>query len=89
MTTFFEAAATDAQSAAINWAGGTGTFWIWGEFDGASVMLEASPDGENWFAVGTSLCFAERGVGAFALGPCKLRASLSGAGAATSITARL
>lgn len=89
MTAFFQAAAADESSAPVAWPGGTGTFWTWGEFDGASVALEASPDGENWFAVGTSLQFGEKGVGAFALGPCKLRATLSGAGVATSVSARL
>ncbi|PKP77545.1 MAG: hypothetical protein CVT81_09035 [Alphaproteobacteria bacterium HGW-Alphaproteobacteria-3] len=89
MTAFFQAAAADESSAPVDWSGGTGTFWAWGAFDGASVTLEASPDGENWFAVGTSLQFGEKGVGAFALGPCKLRATLSGAGVATSVSARL
>jgi hypothetical protein len=85
----FIPARPDRRQAAADWSGGTGTFWAWGAFDGASVTLEASPDGENWFAVGTSLQFGEKGVGAFALGPCKLRATLSGAGVATSVSARL
>lgn len=89
MTAFFQAAVADESSAPVEWSGGTGTFWTWGEFDGASVTLEASPDGENWFTVGTSLQFAEKGVGAFALGPCKLRATIAAAGAATSVSARL
>ncbi len=89
MTRFFEAATADGSSAATDWPGGTGTFWVWGEFAGATVTLEASPDGDNWFAVGASLSFSEKGVGAFALGPCKLRAALSGAGDATSVSARL
>ena len=89
MTAFFQAVGADGSSAPVAWPGGTGTFWTWGEFDGASVALEASPDGENWFTVGASLVFGEKGVGAFALGPCKLRATLAGAGAATSVSARL
>lgn len=89
MTTFFEAAIADGSSAPVDWMGGTGTFWAWGDFAGACVALEASPDGDNWFAVGASLCFAEKGVGAFALGPCKLRAAISGASAGTVVSARL
>ena len=89
MTALFQAAAADESSAPVEWSGGTGTFWTWGEFDGASVALEASPDGENWFTVGASLVFGEKGVGAFALGPCSLRATIAGAGAATSVSARL
>ncbi|MEP2829867.1 hypothetical protein [Parvibaculum sp.] len=89
MTTLFDAAVADGSSSAVDWTGGTGTFWVWGEFDGATIALEASPDGENWFTVGTSLRLDEKGVGAFALGPCKLRAAISGAGAGTSVSARL
>lgn len=89
MTAFLQAAGADGSSAPVAWPGGTGTFWAWGEFDGGSVALEASPDGENWFTVGASLVFDEKGVGAFALGPCKLRATIAGAGAATSVSARL
>ena len=89
MTTFFEAMTADGPSEPLDWAGGTGTFWVWGEFGGASVALEASPDGENWFTVGASLRLSEKGVGAFALGPCKLRAAVSDAGAETNLSARL
>lgn len=69
------------------WHGGTGTFWAWGEFDGATVALEASPDGENWFTVGQSVSFDERGIAAFALGPCRLRATITDAGEGTLVNA--
>jgi len=87
MAKFFDDAAESGSSAAIDWQGGTGTFWAWGEFDGATVMLEASPDGEIWFTVGEPVCFGERGLAAFALGPCRLRATIADAGEGTSISA--
>lgn len=87
MAKFFDEAAENGSSSPTLWQGGTGTFWAWGEFDGATVMLEASPDGENWFSVGEPVCFTERGLAAFALGPCRLRATISDAGEATNISA--
>lgn len=77
----------NGSSQVIEWTGGTGTFWAWGTFDGASVALEASPDGTSWISVGSAVRFTQDGVGAFALSPCKLRATVSGAGAATNISA--
>ncbi|MFN6941617.1 MAG: hypothetical protein ACK4OG_06425, partial [Parvibaculum sp.] len=59
------------------------------EFGGARVALEASPDGDTWFAVGDAVSFAEKGVAAFALGPCRLRATIAEAGEGTSISARI
>ncbi|MBO6678268.1 hypothetical protein [Parvibaculum sp.] len=87
MAKLFDEAAANGSSEPMPWQGGTGTFWVWGAFDGASVMLEASPDGENWFTVGESVQFSERGIAAFALGPCRLRATIANAGADTSISA--
>jgi len=82
------AEATESMnSAPIEWQGGTGAFWVWGNFDGATVSLEASPDGENWFALGADVTLQEKGVGGFALGPCRLRATLANASASTSVTA--
>lgn len=78
---------TDGSSQVIDWTGGTGTFWAWGTFGGASVSLEASPDGTTWIPVGTALSFAQNGVGAFALSPCKLRATVTGAGGMTNVSA--
>ena len=80
-------ATADVSSAPIDWQGGTGAFWAWGDFDGATVSLEASPDGENWFVLGAEVTFREKGVGGFALGPCRLRATLANASASTNVTA--
>ncbi|MDO8423948.1 MAG: hypothetical protein Q7S99_17495 [Parvibaculum sp.] len=78
---------SDGSSPVIDWTGGTGTFWVWGTFGGASVSLEASPDGATWIPVGTAVSFAQNGVGAFALSPCKLRATVAGASGATNVNA--
>lgn len=89
MSRFFDEAAESGSSVPAEWQGGTGTFWAWGDFGGASVALEASPDGETWFAVGEAVNFTEKGVAAFALGPCRLRATIAEAGEGTSISARI
>lgn len=89
MATILNAATANGSSAAVEWTGGTGTFWAWGSFGGATVALEASPDGATWFAIGQAVTFTQQGVGGFALGPCKLRATLSGAGATTNVSAIL
>lgn len=87
MTKLLDEATASDSSVPVDWPGGTGTFWAWGEFHGATVTLEASPDGENWFTVGPSIQFEEKSVAAFALGPCKLRATLTGAGEDTCVSA--
>lgn len=89
MAKFFDDAAASGSSAAIDWQGGTGTFWTWGDFNGATVTLEASPDGEIWFSLGEPVSFSGKGVAAFALGPCRLRATIAEAGEGTSISARV
>lgn len=89
MAKLFSDASSNHSSDSINWSGGTGTFWVWGTFDGATIKLEASPDGSNWFDVGTAATLTQKGVAAFALGTCKLRATLVDAGASTSLSAAL
>ena len=89
MATILDAATANGNSTPVEWTGGTGTFWAWGTFGGATVALEASPDGENWFTVGPAVSFTQQGVGGFALGPCRLRAALTGATGTTSVSAIL
>lgn len=89
MTKLLADATADMNSTPIDWQGGTGAFWVWGNFDGATVSLEASPDGDNWFALGTEVTMLEKSVGGFALGPCRLRATLANASASTSVTAMI
>ncbi len=87
MAKLFDETNENGSSEVLLWQGGTGTFWTWGGFAGAMVSLEASPDGENWFTVGTAACFAEKAVGGFAIGPCRLRATITGATETTRISA--
>ncbi|HUD51409.1 hypothetical protein [Parvibaculum sp.] len=89
MATILNGATANGSSTPVDWTGGTGTFWAWGIFGGATISLEASPDGANWFSVGQAVSFSQNGVGGFALGPCKLRATLSGATGTTSVSAIL
>ncbi|ABS62170.1 hypothetical protein Plav_0547 [Parvibaculum lavamentivorans DS-1] len=87
MAVFFQDSNANGSSDALVWQGGTGTFWTWGEFAGATLSLEASPDGENWFIVGSPGVFSEKTVSGFALGPCRLRVTIEGAGEETRISA--
>lgn len=87
MATILNGVTADGSSALIEWTGGMGTFWVWGVFGGASVALEASPDGAHWIEVGPSVSFTRDGIGAFSLAPCKLRATVSGATDDTNIFA--
>jgi hypothetical protein len=89
MATILNGATVNGSSTVVEWTGGTGTFWVWGSFGGAMVALEASPDGANWFPIGQAVSFSQNGLGRFALGPCKLRASLSGATETTNVSAIL
>ena len=79
MATILNGVTENGSSALIDWTGGTGTFWAWGVFGGATVALEASPDGAHWICLGPSVSFTQDGIGAFSLAPCKLRATVSGA----------
>ncbi|MCE9649802.1 MAG: hypothetical protein K8R18_09290 [Parvibaculum sp.] len=87
MATILNGVTANGSSPLVDWTGGTGTFWAWGTFGGATVALEASPDGSSWIAVGASVSFTQDGVGAFSLAPCKLRATVSGATATTNVCA--
>lgn len=87
MATILNCVTANGSSPVIDWTGGTGTFWAWGTFDGATVALEASPDGVTWISVGPAVTFTQNAIGAFALAPCKLRATVSGATGTTNICA--
>lgn len=89
MAAILSGATANGNSTVVEWTGGTGTFWVWGSFGGATVSLEASPDGTHWFPIGHAVSFSQNGFGSFALGPCKLRASLSAATGTTNVSAIL
>jgi hypothetical protein len=87
MATLFAAQTTNATSQAIDWNGGVGTVFASGTFDNASIKLQASFDNAtSWVDIANSNLTAAGAIN-FTLGNVKLRLSLSGAGAATSITA--
>lgn len=56
--------------------------YCWGNFDGATVSLEASPDGTEWFSV---LSFTQKGIKGMGIKARFLRGSVSSAGAATNV----
>ncbi|HEY4342835.1 MAG TPA: hypothetical protein VGN05_00700 [Parvibaculum sp.] len=87
MATILNGVTANGSSRLIDWTGGTGTFWAWGTFGGATVALEASPDGTTWISVGPAVSFTQDGVGGFSLAPCKLRATVAGASGATNVSA--
>ena len=87
MARILDGVTSDGSSPVIEWTGGTGTFWAWGTFGGATVTLEASPDGDHWISVGPAVSLGRDGIGAFALSPCKLRATVSGATGTTNVNA--
>lgn len=68
-----------ATGAPFFWAGGEGEFEVSGTFSGATVTLQKFlSDGATWVDVGTENTLTAAGMGAFKLGPCKLRAKVAG-----------
>lgn len=75
-----------------DWPGGTGTFAVWGTFDGATVKLQClPPGGATWIDVGADVSIdTAAAVGAFQLGPCKVRANIaSGSQSSQSLSAQV
>lgn len=68
-----------ATGAPFFWAGGEGEFEVDGTFGGATVTLQKFlAQSQTWVAVGTENTLTAAGMGAFKLGPCKLRALVAG-----------
>lgn len=88
--TLFSARTTDGNSAAVV-AGvrGPSTFIVYGTFDGATVKLQASPDGTNWTDVPSASLTAAGRYAIPAMVYKYARANVSNDGAGTSITAVL
>lgn len=59
------------------------TVFAWGNFAGAFVVLQGSPDGQEWFDL-TS--FTAKGVIGIGLNVRYLRAQLGNAGSSTSVS---
>lgn len=62
---------------------------VYGDFDGATVTLEFSPDGgTTWITAGTETTFTTAGGGNFYINPTiSVRFSVTSADAGTSVTA--
>lgn len=80
----FSGQTSNGQSATVSWTGGSGFFRVWGTFGGASVRLQASFDGSEWFDI---VAHAAKGISHFTLPSCALRADLSGASGTTALSA--
>ena len=89
MSTFeqeFTTQTANGSSSTQTWEGGLGHMFVSGTFDSCTVALEVSPDdGTTWVAVGGDASLTAAGCVSFELNPCKVRLTLSSAGAATSI----
>lgn len=58
------------------------TIFVWGVFDGATVRLQGSPDGNEWFDLANFNAKEVLGIG---LNVRFLRASVTNAGATTNL----
>ena len=77
---------SDGSSSEFDWPGGKGTYMARGTWDGATVTLEMSADGDNFISVGTDAELTAVGAGGFDVSGCKLRVTMSSAGT-SSVTA--
>jgi len=79
----------NASGAAQGWNGGEATLAVWGDLDGGTVTLEASPDeGGTWIAVGSETTLTAAGLAGFRLAAgLQIRATLSGGGGGASASA--
>lgn len=83
MQTAIERVSSNSSIEVIDWMGGDGTFAAKGNFASGTLVLEASIDGGlTWQpckdASGSNLAFSADGIISFSIGPCKLRARMSG-----------
>ena len=84
-------ATANGSTDATTWPGGVGTFHSFGTHDGETNTLQVSLDGgTTYIAVGTDTTLTADGIGTFELPKgAKIRATLSSAGASTSISSWL
>jgi hypothetical protein len=87
MPVLFSARTSNGASAAVEWQGGVGTYYVNGTFGGATVTLQASFDnGASWLSLGDA-ALTQAGAVNFQLPNVLLRASVSNASGTTSVTA--
>jgi hypothetical protein len=75
---FFSSQSGDGNSAAFQWHGGTGLYWVRGTFGGGTCTLQFSVDGINFISVGSEGELTAAGGVSFWLPPCSIRANLAG-----------
>lgn len=80
-TAIDETLTTNTSTAVLDWKGSEGTFAAQGTWSSGTLQLEASFDGgANYMSVpGSEATMTADSIAGFTLGPCKLRATLSGA----------
>jgi hypothetical protein len=72
----------------VNWPGGIGVFAVVGTWNGATVTLQfLGPDGTTLMTAGTGTTFTANGAGVFYLPKATIKATITGAGGSTSLTA--
>lgn len=83
-------ATADGNGAAADWIGGSGLWVVWGTWNGASVKLQYSPDGEvTWIDVDGAVLTADGGLPMTLLPSDPLRCVISSAGASTSLSSEM
>jgi len=89
VATLLNAHSTDTPGQPAEWNGGQGTLHIFGTWDGATVTMEGSLDGDNWDAINGISAFTDDYFGPVSdAGNCFIRANVSGVGT-SSLTAKI
>ncbi|MCP4992864.1 MAG: hypothetical protein GY934_03615 [Gammaproteobacteria bacterium] len=85
MQNLFSAQTADGSEVSGSLGAGLKTVFCWGTFDSATVKVQLSPDGSEWFDL-DDLTFTAKGVVNFMtqIG-VQYRANLSSAGGSTSV----
>lgn len=78
----FDSETTNATSAAASTSNASLTVYCWGTFGGATVKLQVTPDGSEWFDV-DDLTFTSKGVVNLIYGPGQVRGVISGGSGAS------
>jgi hypothetical protein len=87
MPQLFTNRTTNGNSTATEWDGGQATVYVHGTFDGAVITLQASFDnGATWIPLDNGVFTIATAVNLNLAARVQLRAVLSSAGAATSLT---
>lgn len=74
----------------FSWPGGIGVFSAEGTWNGATLTLQfVGPDGATLITAGSATTLTANGAGVFYLPKCLLQATVSSAGASTSLTASI